>query len=493
MELKKFTEKEIEQLIMQENITEDITFALEKVLDIDLLLDDEEIKKVDSIFKDIRSQSARSIDFTLMNQIEELRQEKKKLRIIAKLIGSLPSEWSNEALAHIIFKEKIENIVALNNIDNKEKILEIVNNILGKLIRQLNGKKENKMKLSKGFLEELEDHLKSSFPKLGNSQFKKIEKDIFQERAQQALREMIQRAFIQEIDDRYEEFGDTGTLLGNLCSRLDNFYDNLYQEISEKWMIQYTTQELQLAQKRKYWEEDQSPNEEINKEMKDIFSINYEHKKWQIIELPQELLSTIKSERATKYITRLARNGKDIRISNLVDKFWIAPEIFTDVVIESAKKSNIYFIINWDKKPETTKASIVKSEVSTTKTTTEKELTREEKKLLLIKEYIGKHKEHFNVDTCIKVMDKRWYKIVNIKAFKKNFDELYTSLAEKQAFAEELQEVIFPLNEKRNGKNNRIYQTIDLKGFNRILFFEKNTIDGIYNHNDYMRRLRNQK
>jgi hypothetical protein len=49
------------------------------------------------------------------------------------------------------------------------------------------------------------------------------------------------------------------------------------------------------------------------------------------------------------------------------------------------------------------------------------------------------------------------------------------------------------INERINASNKKNYWSIELGDNKRILFLEKNIIDGIYSHNDYMRRLNNQK
>jgi hypothetical protein len=85
------------------------------------------------------------------------------------------------------------------------------------------------------------------------------------------------------------------------------------------------------------------------------------------------------------------------------------------------------------------------------------------------------------------------YEIWNQSWFIKECNELYKGAKGIDKFAHELCEKILKINEKPNMSNRKTYRSIELKDDRRVLFLEKNIIDGIYLHNDYMRRLINQK
>ena len=92
--------------------------------------------------------------------------------------------------------------------------------------------------------------------------------------------------------------------------------------------------------------------------------------------------------------------------------------------------------------------------------------------------------------TCIKLFEIVGYE--PNREFIKQFNVLYPNPHMKKTAITELIKEIMTLHRKPNMANHKTYRSINFKNKNRILFLEKGTIDGIYTHNDYMKRLNNQ-
>ncbi len=109
-----------------------------------------------------------------------------------------------------------------------------------------------------------------------------------------------------------------------------------------------------------------------------------------------------------------------------------------------------------------------------------------------INEYIVK-KNSPTADDCAYMLELAGYEFHSKKNFIKECNNLYKKTKEIQELAQDIKENALRIKEKPNAANKATYRSIELAGNHRILFLEKNNIDGIYNHNEYMRRLNNQQ
>ena len=224
--------------------------------------------------------------------------------------------------------------------------------------------------------------------------------------------------------------------------------------------------------------------QEIEKNMEQDEETKERIRDWADRHIPK----TIYQKDIIKYITRLHRKQKEIRIQDIIDKFSIPEEVFSEEMKNEAKKIGIHFIngIHKEKISEDKQESAEQQQESKIKCANTPELCFEDKIIQEIKSHPINTAEKW-----IDVLRKAGYIIDNEKNFIKQFNKLYKTDKQKQSFHQDMSEHIFTIETKINAANGQTYRSIDLEENNRILFIEKGMIDGIYNHNDYMRRLNN--
>ncbi len=486
------TEQVIDQdlkeiLAIGEEIMNDIkTMDTKKINDIN--------KKLNTLYK----QASSWIKKALLDTLQLAREGQKKITITDNIAWELIKNETTTIMFDELQKLKIQELKELESFSQKKKVLYIIGHIIGRIIK----KRSISWQLEPEDIDEIQRELKKIFPKLGNNQFRKIGKDDAQIQAKINLYPVINDTLIEHIDNNYKEFDNITILLHNMCVRIDDILDNNFTKNYKAALFLYGKEELGKSQNRKFGnktKEKQKTDEKIEKEtdknIKKIFENNLEDN---TIKYIKKITAHIpKADEAGEYMLRLIRNNKEIRINNIVEKFNIDKEIFTERLITEAKKLDIHFTKNGDtpitkdSKPKETnwKQKDANFQKGNGKP---KEKTKKEHLLEKVENNINK-KTIFTAYECIEIFEMAWYTVTNKKQFTKRYNKLYPWQANQKQFADELKMKICEISPWINQKNKKEYRTIDLKWDNRILFFEKNIIDGIYDHNEYMRRLRNQK
>ncbi|MCX6823121.1 MAG: hypothetical protein NTX91_03985 [candidate division SR1 bacterium] len=483
-------------------------------------------KRLNSIFKnleDIIEVHGKSIKETLELIPDDLiRIEKIKLAndLIVKVavkgtieiaIGSIQQmedDVSEEEsavimLADLLKKKKLREISRLVDRKDKEYILQEVEGYISGIIDAKYQKMKKKMFANKKMQNELIEELQTTF-NIGKSNFQKIKSQRTQDEIANFFEKQglpgLKKEILRIIEEKIDKFGDVGDVIQTIVNILDSvFKDNAktLEEACKHFAGAYMSPEFEAIAARKVGsskpkeKKDRARKEEVTTSKKEKGTIEYDPKK--IAFLDTLFATHSKKEEIKEYILKLSRKGKNILIHDLAQEFGINPATFTANMICEAGKVGICFVKNNDKtsidKTEKNKEVPKEPEI---KVNHIKEKTKEEKLLETIAAEIDSNKV-FEAEQCINALEMGGYTIPNKKSFTTSFNILYPTTEAKKGLAEELKVGILITPEGLNQKRKKKYRTIDLKKLNRILFFEKNIIDGIYNHTDYMKRLNNQK
>lgn len=472
---------------------------MQKVLDFGIESNEKELIDIDKDMETIRAQASTKMELNLIDGLEENREEKKKGFLIDDLFGYLPENedqtGSVSIFLDIIFKKKFHEVLRLKNLKEQETVLKELSTIIPRIVeKKAKSKKELWEPLPQDFLKEIEGFLQEQFPGIGKNNYRKARSIKFQEAARQLLIRHFGNFILKKIDQSYKEFTSIEMLIYNACDRIDETFDNTFLDTYKKRVIICAAHEIKPRYERST-NQKQEPRKIQDIETTEIFNerIKEAEKIFVIPAYRQSLFdSHPQKDEIIKYITRLAKNRREIRIPDLTEKFDIDENLFTTEFIAKSWKDKIYLIkesaVPKPIEPENPEEKNQEEIIVPEKIRTPKDEKRETIEMFLLE-----NRDRFSADLCIEALHMCGYTIPKIRHFKKNFKRIYATDDKKAALATELKEKIFIPSLGLNAKNGKQYRTLDLDDDNRILFLEKNIIDGIYMHNEYMRRLSNQK
>ncbi len=472
----------------------------EKSDDIDSLIDRTN-KKLNEIHKDLEQLTPSYIPFAknILREITDTTRNRILISLLLRWIdlpGNLSWTTALEILVTIMEQEPYEKIYILIKNEDPKVSKKMIKEYFKKVAQIKYIKDKIQIQIDDEFLEVLQAKLKEDFPKVGKSKFTSIMSNKNKENIQNSFKsEGIKEIIEQLIEILEEEFGDFETLeemIDFYSKYIDVFYTTGIETAYKLFAGRYITQEIEKSNKRK--ENVTTPKNKEKKLNWQTDMIKKIHEEAEIIKHDEKFLEELfkkesRKKDIVKYILRLHRKGKHIRIADLQEKFSIKEELLTDELVEQAKKINIAFIKNKDKSEPVEEKITKKEEVCHTKECKEK--SEKEKIQEKISTYI-ESKNDPTIDDCMYMLELAGYEFQNKKSFIKQCSNLYKKPKEIREFAQDLKAKVLKLNDKVNAAKKKPYKSIVLEGDKRILFLEKNIIDGIYDHNDYMRRLNNQ-
>lgn len=427
----------------------------------------------------------------------------KKAVLVSFLFWSMMTDKIDESTAYhtfllVINDESYEKIYTIGKKNETEPNTKMIIPYLKKVAQIKYGRERKNIHLDDEFLAYLQQVLKERFPKLGNSKFASITSKKNKEEIEKKFRTEAIPGIIEDLIDAIEKKFHGSKKMDEVVYRatqwIDMFFMNDIDEAYNQFASTYIIQEMKNANRRKEGQSTPPKTKENTPSWKTnmIQKINQEEK---IIQEEKKFLDTLFTNEAhkkeiVKYVIRLYRNKKKIRISDLQEKFKISENIFTKELLDQGKTLNIVFITD-DEKVEQLTEKTTKKEIEQCQTIQCKEKSEKEK----IQEKINIYSESKDIptlDDCMYMLELAGYEFQNKKSFIKECNNLYKKPKEIREFAQDLKKNILEINDKMNAAKQKPYKNIALKGDKRILFFEKNIIDGIYNHNEYMKRLNNQ-
>lgn len=169
----------------------------------------------------------------------------------------------------------------------------------------------------------------------------------------------------------------------------------------------------------------------------------------------------------------------------MIKNFPVTKDLFRDEFINKAKGIWIIFENwNWEKTKE--------SQQETQKTEDAPVQVEDNVRIAFEKkaDWFLNNIKIFDWEWFVLIMKLAWYEVDNENYAAKCFNNLYKDNKIKTTFLKEIKYKIFKI-EKETWKNTDSYWKIRLhnRKWYRILFLKNNkTIDGIYNHDDYLQR-----
>jgi hypothetical protein len=290
-------------------------------------------------------------------------------------------------------------------------------------------------------------------------------------------------------------------VLGSICNRLDDIIERTRQEIVKTTANIHIIQYLEGTHNKKT---NESNKKDTNKKTTQEDEVNlpsfesFLHKeKDKDLEdfLAPLLISSKKNRDISKAIIRYKRNKKPIKIELFCEKFDLPLDFFSQKTKEHLKTLGVEFYENNNQeKPKENNGNKKNGTHNGNEKKDEEDVepiekTKEECIQTKIQKYLEKHKE-WDGKVCTEILSMAGY--TPNKDFIKQFTLLYPNTHMQKKVIEELTKEITKLHRKTNKANGKTYRSINFRTDHRILFLTENIIDGIYNHNDYMRRLSNQ-
>lgn len=464
---------------------------------------EKEMKRlVNNMFADITMHIKKNIAFCLASPREEficLLLENKD--IDPDLVFESMHVTIVKKMLDVLIKYKTEQLI--NILDSrKESLLENMKKFIYSFLDLIDELLLDWLSLWDEFKRGLKEELQSKYPAIGKSNLfilespKKFEKD-YLEYIKKILFEKINQ-YIEINMDNYEVPSDYVNSIGlYLTYLLKEGFQECYEEFVYFYM-NYIFKEKSDKKKNIISKITPRPEEEINKlncsQNKEIKIKTCPNKINEFLDVfLDNLWMDIKTSKQIRdYIVRIYLNNKAIRIKYLIEKFSMNESTFTEEFINQAKGIWIFFENrNWDKPKE----NEIKIESSTYNSESIEDMciqiedevkTTVEKKINLFLNNI----KAFDWIWFVKIMQLAWYEMENENYVSKCFNKLYHNAQMKQIFLEELRKNIFSqekvIRKKSSYRKINIYQ----KKWHRILFIQnKKTIDWIYNHDDYEKRV----
>jgi hypothetical protein len=472
--------------------------------------------------------------FLKKNKGKELKEEwdkierQTKVKMIEILIPSSKKQGecslSRSTLTNI--REKTtEDIFAFLSEENKEttdnevqkkKIwkTEVYNYVFqitkGMFEKKMSDKKNGEnYRFSDKEIEDIYNIVKEKYPALSKGKVSRIQSKKFQEEFKKIFLEKYIPKIVEEMSDViFSEFNwrdKNIEVLGSVCDWLDDIIERTRKEIVKTTANISIIQYLEGTQNKKNNESNQKDTKRTKQEEAiDIPSFQYllqkERNKDKDLEgfLAPLLISYKNNKDISKAITRYKRNGKSIKADTFCEQFNISSDFFSQETKEQLKKLGVDFYENNEEKSKENngnKKNGTHNENDRKDKKDEEDLepiekTKEECIKKEIQKYLEKNKE-WDGEVCTDILNMAGYRFN--KDFIKQFTLLYPNTHMQKKVIEELTKEITNIHRKTNKANNKTYRSINFRNDHRILFFSENIIDGIYNHNDYMRRLDNQK
>jgi hypothetical protein len=153
------------------------------------------------------------------------------------------------------------------------------------------------------------------------------------------------------LEEEFDTFDTLDDIAFCTTQRIDEIFQKEVKKIYERFAEKYITEELEIASKRKEAMQVKNNKKKIPNSnwRSDIIKMMQQEKeiiKEEELFLEELFKNRSKKQEIIKYIHRLYRNKKNIRIMDLQEKFGIQEEAFTDEIITNAMKLGIIFYKN---------------------------------------------------------------------------------------------------------------------------------------------------
>lgn len=397
----------------------------------------------------------------------------------------------------------LEDLETIKRFTNKAKVLELMKPHIQAGIQEMYQDSDINLRYTiqgQSWKEDTIQQGKEKFPILGNNKFRILDKsEIYDEIEKNFIHkgiEHISDLIIQAQEKRYESFSGSGELIDDAALGIKDLFEHKIIDIIYPAIAQEYIRDLRASQAERKIKssnipqgKEEKPQESTREKKVSEKILWYEDQRIHTQKLLEQYIPTSSRQKeAIRYILRLYRNGKEIRIQDLQDKYNLPDEVFSEEMIHEVKKIGIHLINGVHKEKITEDKEADPEQLQDDKKTCDNtpELCFQD---TIIHEI--KSNDIPSTQWWVEILQKAGYTIDNKRKFIKQFDKLYKTDKQKQSFYQDMVKHIFTIKSKTNASNGEGYRSIDLEEKNRILFAQKGIIDGIYNHNDYIRRLNN--
>lgn len=400
-------------------------------------------------------------------------------------------EKNSKHLINVIGKLSLEELKILDQFSkNNREIEKIIETIIVDVIKKIIDAElyNYSEKINKETKEYIVQEAYEKFPNVGNNklrffdrpnQIKELDKKFCE-----YMTPILQEYFLDYISyniDRYWSIANIfHDFIASVCFVLtDGSIDTIYTDFSQQYVddIFSKTQENKTGIYNK-----KKSNQIVDmKKFNDAIKSHTPKKSisTKIIDIINEFLETVNAtdeekQEVKRLFLKRYRTKTEIRIQDLEKKYGIPSDAFWISFLQKFKDVgfNIKNVPDIIDKEVPHREESIKEEPWEEKDSSQKETIP--------------YDEIWKEKNSIKICEAYGYTITNPKKFEKQIDILYDTEKKKEWFFTILKKNI----EKPEKRNSLNYWAIDLKYGHRILIFNKNEIDGIYNHEEYTARVK---